>query len=327
MRKLTDGRTTARWIGQMLLLAAVGAVGGWFLPRGLNLLGGKPIPDDPLVRFLAAAVLFGLSTAVSVMLWAHSRAELTAAELDRTLRDGLHEQGREIMESAVFRALLPQAANTQREAAILGEMVRRYGQLVAEIPKGLLSAYFVLVEAELAELTEEVRAISSSAGKPVTIRQHLQITRRLVEDHGSFLQINRRAFNAPEEWTHEWLGLVHDLGAAGISPEYVVLMRQGDLDNAAAALASMDAYLPAHGWRFRYCSTEEVEESLGGRLPTVWNVDVYGGRIAKLQRPPEGKYRGGIQLDLRLVMLEEAQELRTFIQAVLDAAKPLVASS
>jgi len=55
---------------------------------------------------------------------------------------------------------------------------------------------------------------------------------------------------------------------------------------------------------------------LGGKLPTPANVDVYDGRIAKLQAPPQGEYRGGIHLEMQIVELNRDPELRSFVAAV-----------
>jgi len=82
----------------------------------------------------------------------------------------------------------------------------------------------------------------------------------------------------------------------------------------------MRTYLEERGWTLRTCDSHDVQESLGGVLPTEANVDVFDRRVAKLQQPPHGGYRGGIKLRLTIVDLDSSQELRRFVDRVLSIA-------
>jgi hypothetical protein len=186
---------------------------------------------------------------------------------------------------------------------------------LSNVPPSLIEAYSVLVEKGLQDIESTIDALDG-AGLEVDINQHIEISRRCAQTAASFVTINRAAFLVPDEWTRDWCQFVDELGAQRISKEYIVLMSKQDLADAAPKIQTMQTYLSKRGWTLRTCDVVDLRESFGGVLPTEANVDVIDGRVAKLQQPPAGGYRGGIKLTLTIVDLNRSPELRRFVSRV-----------
>jgi hypothetical protein len=110
--------------------------------------------------------------------------------------------------------------------------------------------------------------------------------------------------------------------STGTSCEYVVLMPRQEIDAQFAKLDSMERFLTKASWSFKVCDLEDVLDSLGGVLPTDWNLDVFEEKVVKLQELPAGRYQGGVTLRMRLFELHQQPDLRRFVGSVAALAKP-----
>jgi hypothetical protein len=292
---------------------------GWFLPDGLNqlarLLDQPEVPTSALTRFFSFLLVFVISAGFESLVWVRRQTMVTAERVTEAVERGVVLGVVAAAESAVLRSAVPYAAGTPGDASIVGHLLKTFGTLLAAIPPGLLAGYSVMLENGLATLRNDVDAVASP-GLKISIREHLEITRRLAREAKTFTQINRRAYLAPQQWTQEWLHLVDELGARDLATEYIVLMSAKDLAARTVEIESMREYLTEHRWMFKCCEIEQVRDALGGRIPTEANVDVYDSRVAKLQTPPEGRYRGGIELDMTLADLDHRPDLLSFVMAV-----------
>jgi hypothetical protein len=302
---------------------ALSLVLGWFLPDGLNQLAGLTgqdrVPDTSLTRFFCFALLFLIAAAIEVLVWLRAQANDAVERIETTVARGLADGAAEAAQSAVLRALLPTSSSPEN-ASMAARQLNVFGALLASVPPQLFAGLSVLVEDGLNEVDARIGE-ATGPGLNVNIQRHVEITRRIAEHASTFTQINRRAFRVPGQWTQEWLDLVDELGSRGLSTEYIVLMPRDSLDSQSDEIDGMARYLGERGWALRCCELERVQDTLGGKLPTAANVDVYDGRIAKLQAPPQGEYRGGIQLEMRLVELSRDPELRSFVAAVRQFAR------
>jgi hypothetical protein len=182
-------------------------------------------------------------------------------------------------------------------------------------------AYLVFVERALATVSRDLLRLSG-AGLEVDIADHIEITRRLAAGSGNFTQIQRRAFLVPDEWTQDWMRLVSTLPSTGTRCAYVVLMDRAEAASQMDKLDSMDRFLTKAGWSFEYCDLRDVLDSLGGVLPTEWNLDVFEGKVAKLQESPAGRYQGGVRLRMTMFDLQQEPDLRRFVDSVGTFARP-----
>jgi hypothetical protein len=321
-RKLVDRHG---WIFATAVVAAVTTLGGWYIIDGLNVIAdllGKPkAPVNAETRAYSSIALFLAGVALEVVVWSRGKIDESVAEtmqrVQASLDDGVHRA----VEDAVLQSLLPTGPEVDRGSRFIG-LSKTFVALVADVPASLLPGYSVILEAKLAELSVTLRDFERS-GAQVNVFGHLEMTRRFSETASSFLQINRRAFHAPSEWTQEWCSFVAEMGRRDVMSEYIVLMSQADLIKHAPQIKSMDSYLRARRWTMGVCMVEDVMDALGGHLTTPSNVDVYDARVAKLQTPPnDGRYQGGIDLDLRLVELSRDQELASFVRTVTQFATP-----
>lgn len=308
-----------RWIVVVSITFLLSLVIGWFLPDGLNKLAkalGQPeVPATALTRFFCFALLFVITAATELLLWMRQQTSEILGRVAESVEHQLQASAAIATEGAVLRAVLPTLDATPEEASCSAALVKTFGTVLGSIPRGLLIGYSVLIENGLANVDDDIHAVGTG-GLRVNIRQHVEITRRLAHQASSFTQINRKAFDVPRQWTQEWLDLVDELGARTLTTEYIVLMTADELEAKAPEIQTMRAYLEARRWTLRCCQVERVEDALGGALPTQANLDVYDGDIAKLQTPPSGEYRGGIELNMQLVELRRQPAIRSFVTAV-----------
>jgi hypothetical protein len=311
-------RDDRKWIVAFLATFIVATIGGWFLPDGLNditrAFGQPTVAVTPLTRFFSLALLFAILAALDLLLWLRNTSRKAMRDVDATVRASLAQHTAELTESALLRSIVPYGAQTPDDAAESARLIKAFGVLLSSIPPQLLAGHSVLVRAGLARIGAELHAVART-GINVDIEQHLQITRRFVQANGSFTQINRKAYLVPDEWTQEWLHLVDEFGKRSPPPEYIVLMRDGELRDAADKIRSTATYLHDRGWSFRCCDLGQVEDSLGDAAPD-YNVDVYGEIAAKLHPSPPGRYRGSVTFDLKLIDLAGETDLVRFIAAV-----------
>ncbi len=308
-----------RWLVIFIATAVVSLAAGWLLPDGLNELAKTlhqpKVPEDPLTKFLSALTVFLIAMSIDVLTWLRGQSLETTETIARAVEAGSARAA----EQAVIRAVVPGAASTHDDVAAQATLIAEFATTLARVPPGLLRGYAVLMETALAQIADDLRAVSSPGkGIKADVQQHLEITRRLTRNGHSFVQVNRRAFRVPDEWTQEWIDLVDELGHRdGMTKEYIVLMPAAELEVAAVEIDGMRTYLRRRDWLLRCCEVERVRDALRGAIPTEANIDVYDGRFAKLQSPPPGgRYRGGIELDLGLVDLKSYAELNRFVTTI-----------
>jgi hypothetical protein len=323
---MRNGLMQHRWVLAPVAIALVTSVGGWFFIDGLNqiaeLVGTSKVPSSGDIRAFSAIAMFMAGLALEVVLWSRAtirQALATGTEnTERGLRDGVAKA----VESAVLQSLWPVKAGPEH-GALVTRLLSTFVDDIARIPSMLLPGYSVLIEAHLAETSAAIRVFESHGSK-VSVSAHLEMTRRLSVSATSFLQINRRAFKAPGEWTKQWCAFVEEMGQRrDVKTEYIVLMPAAELNAHVREIKSMDRYLRGASWSLSVCDDEDVKDALGGSLSTMSNVDVYDTRVAKLQSPPgDGGYVGGIDLELRFVELIRDPDLARFIDATRQFARP-----
>jgi hypothetical protein len=323
LRARSEARRWILWLGAAFLLALAL---GWLLPNGLNVLArlfGQPeVPETALVHFFCFAMAFFASASVELLIWMRQRTTQALEDLDEVVRSGLEAGVPDAVSNAVLRTVLPNTSGSREGAEDNARLLFAYANLLATVPPRLLSGYSVLIEDGVAQVEHDLRSVAST-GLEVNIQRHVEITRRLTARAHAFVQINRKAFDVPRQWTQEWLDLVEELGARDLNSEYIVLMTSEALAEADLQLRSMAKYLESRNWNFRCCAVEKVRDALGGLIPTEANLDIYDAEIAKLQSPPKGEYVGGVKLNLQLLELQRHPEVAHYIDVVRQYARSL----
>ncbi len=216
--------------------------------------------------------------------------------------------------TAGVKASLDSNIRNSIDSGIVGHFIdRRNGSAVSEIfahvatvlldrlkdrPAELLEACSPFIEAEIALALQHVDD-SLGAGAKVDIAEHLRVTRYLCDRSTSYLQIQRRAFSVPEEWTREWVAFIEEMSRKNIIKTYIVLAPVAELKADSAKLDSMKKYLRARGFRFGTCNFHEVADVTGGGVPKGV-IEVFGNGIIKIAELPAGKYQGGIKLTMTI---------------------------
>lgn len=319
---------TRNWVLVFAGTFVASLVLGWLLPDGINffvkLTGGSPTSTTPLTRFFCFALSFVLMLMLELLIWIRAHEQATKEAMEATVRDGLRLQAAEVVNSSMLRALVPSRAANPQAAAETAGLISELSRTVGEVPASLVPGYSVLLRDGMKQASMEASA-ALNAGQMVDIRRHLEITRNLAHQASYFTQINRRTFDVPAKWTQEWLALVDEFGAWQAPATYIVLMESGKLAANKEDLQSMKVHLESRKWIFECCELEGVLDTFGGKLPNIaenTNIDVFGDAVAKLQTPPKGEYRGGIELKLRLLELSDSPELKKFIDAVTSFSRP-----
>lgn len=312
-------REAWKWLAVFALTFVVSVVGGWFLPDGLNevarLAHQSKVPTTGLVHFFSLALLFSMLATIDLIIWSRSQARKTAADIDGAIRGGLASYSAEVAESAVLQSLLPYKAATKEQASYGARIVKLLGDVLVAVPHELLPGYSVYIEDCMSRVGDQVRILGNSR-VGVNIEQHLAINRRMAHSESGYTHLNRRVFNAPNDWTEDWRNMVAEFGAAAFTPEYIVVMEKASLEQHADKVRSMYTFLNEHAWLFRCCELEQVLDTIGEELPTDANVDVFGASAAKLHWIPTAGYRGAATIDIRLVRLLSEPVLQSYVNTV-----------
>ncbi len=316
----------ARWIGRSAFLFALSFAVGWFIPDGLgrlgSMFGGSDLSITSTDRLLSFFVVFMFLTAVDLMIWLRGEIRALRESIPLAVRRVLLADTSTALDGSLLQVMFDGFRANPANHSHMVTLLRSFFVVMARVPSNLLAGYSVILERSIQTLDKSLHQLAGE-GLVGDIRDTVEITKRLAERSQSYLQIQRRAFRVPEEWTKEWMQLVEALGKQSIACEYIVLLPRDRLDVDLAKLESMDAYLTGHNWRFRYCEVEAVLNSLGGALPTDRVVEVFDNRIAKLQELPDGRYRGGIKLKMTVIDLEQRGDVRHFVTCILNSATRL----
>jgi hypothetical protein len=202
----------------------------------------------------------------------------------------------------------------------------QYGAAVNTVPTYLLPAYSVILERSASQVADRLRELAGK-GVEVDLFDHLETTRRLIGRSQSYIQIQRKAFLVPDEWTVEWMRLVDEIARGGTKCQYIVLMTKPAMQSELVKLRSMCAYLTKRKFIFALCDEYAVLDALGGKMPTKGNVEVFDDTVVKLQSVPDGQYQGGITLNMVLNDLREREDLRRFVAAVTRLAQKMPSQS
>jgi hypothetical protein len=302
---------SARWFVIEIVVAIMSSILGWLLPDGLNyvahILQQKSLAVTPVERFLSALVIFLFVTTIQLIITTRETANSILEELPMNIQKLLDKSVLSIFLDRIAQS--PQGIESMERIVAAAMSPLSYGNIA------LIDARAVIIERALASATQDIQLISNT-GLDVDIFDNNEITMRLASRCYSYKQIQRKAYQVPGEWTQTWMRFVAELGAKQVSCEYVVLIdRQTAVDNRKK-LDSMQKYLCAHNWTFYYCDLKDVLDSLGGVLPTDWNLEVFDRQIIKIQETPAGFYHGGIRLKVALYGLDERAEMRRMAEAV-----------
>lgn len=313
-----------RWLGVSILLFCLSAVLSLFLPNGFNwlmaLFGENPVVITPTIRLYWFLFIFLFLRGVETTFWARSEFTRLFAKFSNSFDESITRKLDDLLSRSLLRFFWPSVGTNSEQFLLLSNRFHTLMSPLVSIHASLLPAYSVLIERRIQEFENQISRISTT-GCTADIATHIAISRRLTADASAYLQIQRRAFRAPEEWTQEWCEFVTDLSRQRISCQYIVLADRTLLVAERERLCSMEKYLRERRFVFGFCDAKHVEDSLGGTLPTDDVVEVFDNNAVKLAALPEGKYRGGIHLNLILTRLAQRDDLRKMVECVVRGSE------
>lgn len=315
------------WILSSIIIFIISTFVSWFIPEGLNLLSQSLRQETyeitPFVRYSSIIVGFLFTVGIEMLVWLKQEVKATKKEIIKSVTETISNDIQREVSASTLSLILKSLRNSPESAFLIQKSVKDFAEPFTRISPDILYANSVVVECYIKKFNEDIKNLNSD-GCSVSLREHLETTKLLLSTSKSYLQIQRKAFDAPNEWTNQWCQLVDDFKDSKCKKEYVVLMDQQSLVNERAKIESMKKYLEQRGFSFKCCFLKDVLDSLGGNLPTESNLEVFDEKIVKLQDLPSGNYQGGIRLKMTLFDIAERDSVHRLINYVNNFSKPFV---
>jgi hypothetical protein len=318
------------WIIKSALVFIISTFVSWFIPDGLNLLSqvlGQGTDEITFfVRYSSSIVGFLFGITIETLAWLKQEAKTNKEEIVESVTSTISISVQKEVNSSILTLILRSLDNNSESASLIQKSVKDFAEPFARVPPDLLYANSIVIEGYIKRFNEDIKSLNSD-GCDVSIREHLETNKLLLSTSKSYLQIQRKAFKAPEEWTEQWCQLINSLKDSECKREYIVLMDKISLDKEKNKIESMRKYLQDRGFIFKYCDLKDVLDSLGGNLPTDDNLEVFDEKIVKLHGLPTGVYSGGITLKMTLFDISERDNIRRLIDYVNKLSKPFKLTS
>ncbi|MBE9116535.1 hypothetical protein IQ249_11555 [Lusitaniella coriacea LEGE 07157] len=313
-----------QWLLASIFLFVLSAIVSWFMPNGVNLIsqlfGQEVYPITPLIRLFSFMFSFLFLIGIEVIIWVRVEIGNFKKEIPFLLTNKIILSTREVVDNAILKLFVNSLKDRPQNIKAIHKILEEFANPLIELPSEVLDSYLIVIEGFARRFNEYIKNLGQD-GCHVNLREHLETTKWLAAKSQTYLQIQRKAFKAPDEWTNQWCQLLDWLQKRRISCEYIVLMDRESLENEKEKIQSMNMYLSQRGFIFKYCILEDVEDSLGGTLPTEENIEVFNNKIVKLQAIPIGGYKGGITIKMTLFDINTRDKIRRLVNYVTDFAE------
>lgn len=277
-------------------------------------------PYDLLLEVLTffSALLCSLGIGIALQ-GRRERSQLLSQSIEE-----FKEQVTQSIETVIDNSLVTKLHGDLQSGIRTSRVFDDFNQLVLHLntrSTGLIAAAGVFLEREFASLSGRLNELFSD-GTLIDIADHVRMTRRLCANAETYLQIQRRAFRVPDEWTNEWCEFLEYLGHnKKIRKKYVVVLNQNEMTSSIERLNSMDRYLSQERVEFYVCDLERVRDALGGVLPTNRVIELFDKSVIKAADLPTGRYRGGNMLGMSVYDAAKRPDLMKYIEAVEAGSK------
>ena len=313
------------WLLSSVFVFVISTFVSWFIPEGLNLfsqlLKQGTYEITPFVRYSSFIVGFLFTVGIELLIWLKQEVKSAKKEIIKSVTETISTDIHREVNSSILTLVLRSLRDNPESAFLIQKSVKDFAEPFARIDSKLLYANSVVIEGCIRKFNEDIKNLNSD-GCAVSLREHLETTKLLLSTSKSYLQIQRKAFLVPDEWTSQWCQLLDSLKDRECKREYVLLMDKDSLERERVKIESMKNYLQQRGFIFKCCYLKDVLDSLGGNLPTDDNLEVFNEKIVKLQDLPTGNYRGGIRLKMTLFDVSERDDIRRLIYYVNNFSKP-----
>ncbi len=308
-----------KWIFKGIIIALASGVFAWFFNDGLNWIlqsfGLATFPTNPLTKVLSFFSIFLFMTGADLMVNIRAETNNYKKEISDSISTSLITNAGMAIDNSLLRVIWPGLDVNPKSLLRIIAITRSLIYPLTKISGRLLDAYSVVIERDIHAYAENIQKLGSD-GFSVDIADHIETSKRLARDANSYVQIQRKTFLVPDEWTSEWRFFVDWMSQHSIPSKYIVLIDEETLIKNKAKLESMNKFLTQRRWSFLYCNLDHVKDSLGGKLPTEDNVEVFDNEILKIQGLPKGVYQGGIKLNMRFLELAKNDDFRRFLQTI-----------
>jgi hypothetical protein len=275
---------------------------------------------------LSAMVIFVFTASLQLLLFVRTEIQNLKAEIPVVIDRVLTEKTGPALDYSLLRILLNSLDNDSRSLPQIQALLRALSVALSNSHPDLRGAHSLVLERAVVAASLQAEKLGTD-GLEADILDHLEVTRRLSEDAKAYVQIQRRAFRVPGEWTQEWMRLARQLSDKNIPCTYILLMQRSDLTRERDRVESMSRFLSRLGWHFDFCDLGDVLDAFGGKLPTECNIEIIDNRIVKLHEIPTGRYQGGVQLKMFLFPLDRRTPLGRYVTYICDSAHKVTSAS
>jgi hypothetical protein len=316
---------SSSWIISSIFVFVISTFVSWFIPEGLNLMSQSlkqgTYEITPFVRYTSFLVGFLFTVGIEMLIWLRREVREAKKEILKSVTGVISADVQREVSSSILTLIIRSLRSNPESAFLIQKSVNDFAEPFSRISPNLLHANSVVIEGCIKRFNDDIRNLNSD-GCVVSLREHLETTKLLLSTSRSYLQIQRKAFLVPDEWTSQWCQLLDWQKDSECKKEYVVLMDKDSLEKERVKIESMKNYLQQRGFTFKCCDLKDVLDSLGGSLPTNDNLEIFDEEIVKLQDLPTGDYRGGIKLRMTLFNVSERDNIRRLIYYVKNFSKP-----
>jgi hypothetical protein len=301
-------------------------VGGWFLKICVAFI--ISILFTKSVRFFISQVGFSLAGDTSAQLEISAFFSSLLCSLGVSIamqgrkdrRDLINESTKQTKQtvSDTINESLSLALFGKLHPSLLGsQIIQSFRSLMLKANSGAEETGAIVAAFLEHKLLENSRQIDElfAGGVDLPVSDHVAMTEKLASQFGDYVQIQRKAFLVPNEWTSEWLSLVERLSATKTRSQYILVASSEMIESERAKIISMAKYLAKMKINFKVCELSKLTDACGADHGEGFTVEIFGSKVVKLVSTPEGKYRGGVKLKLSISSTTSRPELTSYWKA------------
>jgi hypothetical protein len=313
-------KTSTKWILISIVLFILSTAIGWLIPDGLNwisqLLHRPTITISPTDRLFSFMLAFAFMTSIELIIWVRTEFHEMKSELPQLVRTTLERCTTSALDESLFQIFWKELKENPEVNSEIRKLLNLFMEsIIPMISDPFFVAYSVIIEKLVRKTSSEIQTLRGGI-YTVDVADHLEITRRLSQHCTRYIQIQRKAYLVPDDWTNEWMRFIDFLSTQPISCEYVVLMDKQSLKQNKEKLDSMNLFLTKRKVAFKCCDLTHVLDSLGGSLPMESIVESFDDKYVKTQDFKGDKYQGGIKVRVTLINLAQRSDVLQFINCV-----------
>ncbi len=281
------------------------------------------------MQYLAYFITFTLLLTVELTVFIHSNINALTSKIETKTKSAVQQEVKKSLEQSFLSSLLPKLdKQNETKDSILKLNAKISGTLtrVSE-PLRPIASEIALIQSDsfLQELTESVN--TSWKTSPLN---GFKITEMLLQRSKDYWIIDSDTYDWKEYWTDAW----HEFSAKlrqrkEISKSWVFYLSERQMQDNWKQIKETKSYVTNHGFSAHHAEPNNISTVIGNKnnlLKAYRNIEIFDNKVAILWKLDEQGFRTKELIEVKIVDLESAPEIKTFIVAIRDHSKPLTSS-